>query len=651
MWTLRGRFEAALGFALALAGLCASAAAAEDAPATDPLDALLERRAPCANRDPERRPYFGDLHVHTAFSQDAATQGTRNRPRDAYAFARGEPLGLQPYDADGKPLRTARLRRPLDFAAVTDHAEQFGEVHICSTPGQQGHGSLVCRLFRSWPRLAFFYMNWVATGSESRHRFCGPNGAVCLKAARSVWGDIQAAAAFSYDRSAACSFTSFVAYEWTASEGLGKNLHRNVIFRNAHVPALPVSAFEARTPARLWERLDEECTKGMPGCAFLAIPHNSNLSANLMFTSGREVGAPIDAEEAAERSRYEPLIEVMQHKGDSECVAGGADEWCAFEKLPYDRFGAKFASWAVDVEPLRPEGTVRWALAEGLRLEQQLGHNPFRFGMLASTDSHLGTPGLAAEDEHPGHGGAGAAASTALPPGLPDDLEMSPGGLAVLWAEENSRDSLFDAMLRREAYGTSGTRPVVRFFGGWSYPEDLCASPDFVRQGYAAGVPMGGELPERRGADAPTFAVSALMDAGSPDAPGTPLQRIQIVKGWVEDGQTREQVFDVAGGDNGADVDLATCEPRGEGAASLCSVWSDPGFDPTRPAFYYVRVLENPTCRWSQRLCIAAGVDCADAASVGEGFEGCCSDAHRPRIQERAWTSPIWYQPAGDGGG
>jgi hypothetical protein len=187
---------------------------------------------------------------------------------------------------------------------------------------------------------------------------------------------------------------------------------------------------------------------------------------------------------------------------------------------------------------------------------------------------------------------------------------------------------------------------VVRFFGGWGYPDDLCSSDAFVSQGYAQGTPMGGDLPQRpASAEAPRFAVSALRDPGSAGSEGTPLQRIQIVKGWLEGDETRERVIDVAGGENGATVDLLTCAPRGPGADRLCSVWSDPDFDPAERAYYYARVLENPTCRWSQYACNERGVRCGGPSSIPSGFEGCCSEAHRPTLQERAWTSPIWYSP------
>jgi hypothetical protein len=639
--------ERAALLALTLLGVGPAPAQAAPAPAPQRPYPLTEQRAACAAYAPLRAPFFGDLHSHTGYSQDASTQGTRTTPRDAYRFARGETIAIQPWRPDGRSLRSVHLDRPLDFAAVTDHAEQIGEVHICKTPGAPGHDSLVCRLYRGWPRAAFFVMNWAYSSGGERFGFCGEHGEHCLEAAQSVWRDTQAAAEEAYDRSASCRFTSFVGYEWTSGVGGGKNLHRNVIFRNARVPKLPLSTMETGpNAARLWEGLERDCTRDTPGCEVLTIPHNSNLDGGLMFQSAREIGAPIGSEEAHVRARWEPLVEVYQHKGDSECLLGGdtTDEACGFEKLPYDNFGGRFALLGAD--PPQRIQYVREALKRGLALEQKLGANPFRYGLIASTDTHLGTPGFTSERSFVGHGGAGATSASELPPGLPDALEFGPGGLAVLWAEENTRDALFAAMQRREAYGTSGTRPVVRFFGGFELPEDLCSDPQLVAKGYGLGVPMGGELRALEKSGSPRFAVLATKDPGSREEPGADLERVQIVKGWLDaKGATHERVLDVAGGGTDVRVDPRTCEVRGRGHPRLCTVWRDPAFDASERAFYYARVLETPTCRWSQRVCVARHVDCAKPETIGEGLEGCCAPSHQPVIQERAWTSPIWVGP------
>ncbi len=616
-----------------------------------------EEREPCRGRDPLRQPFFGDTHVHTAYSFDAGAQDTRGTPADAYRFARGDEVGIQPYDASGKALRRVRIARPLDFTAITDHAEMLGEVRICGSTDLPGSGSDICWGWKAIRPLMFGLMATRTLIGRERWGFCGAQGEICLDAARDVWGDIRAAAEQAYDRSADCAFTTFVGYEWTASLGSGTNLHRNVIFRNEHVPDLPPSWVETPSAADLWTHLQRDCLDGVEGCDVLTIPHNSNLGSGMMFASGRlrsaaDVALPVSAGEAARRQRFEPLVEIMQHKGDSECLLGGdtTDEACAFEKTPYNSFagvnavqqGVPLAGMPDTLQPARID-MVREALKRGLEHQASLGVNSLKYGIIAATDTHLATPGLVSEVGHVGHGGAGMNAATGLPRGLPDDLEFNPGGLAAVWAEENTRDAIFAAMLRRETYGTSGPRMSVRLFGGWDYPPDLCENADLVARGYAGGVAMGGDLPAPAAAGAPRLVVSALADTGPG---GAPLERVQIVKGWLDGGARHEKVYDVATSDAEAGVDPATCERSGGGASSLCTVWTDPDFEADEHAFYYARVLETPGCRWSQHLCVDAGIDCGDPASVPAGYAGCCSPEHRPVIRERAWTSPIWYTPA-----
>jgi hypothetical protein len=601
----------------------------------------------CASYDAERQPWFGDLHVHTVFSLDASTQDTRTRPSDAYRFAKGARIGIQPFRPDGTALRHVQISRPLDFVAVTDHAELLGEVNICNSEDLPGHDSWVCTMYRNWPRAAFIWMNLQASLAQ-RHDFCGEDGRLCLEAAREPWREILDAAEAHQDRAPACGFTTFPAYEWTGGiGGTGNNFHRNVIFKNEKVPALPISFIDSPELEDFWQRLDDECRNAGTGCEVLVIPHNSNLGGGLMFATTRSDGSPLTTEGARKRASYEPLVEIMQHKGESEChpAFSSEDELCGFEKLAMGSFGSRYVFLGDDT-PV-PRQFVRRVLLDGMEIDRRLGANPFQYGIIASTDTHLGAAGLAEESgDYPGHGGAGTPGGDELPKGLPDAYDFNPGGLAVLWAEENSRSSLFDAMKRRETYGTSGPRMVVRFFGAWDLPAGLCESGELAATGYARGVPMGGTLSERGEASEPAFAVSALRDPGTETSPGTPLQRVQIVKGWLEGDALREKVFEVAGNPtNGARVDTRTCEREGAGFDSLCSVWRDPDFAPDQHAFYYARVVENPTCRWSQKLCNAKGVRCDDPSTIGEELEGCCAEDHRPVIQERAWTSPIWYRP------
>lgn len=641
--------------------------------------AVTEKREPCTDYNNNKKPFFGDTHVHTAYSFDASAQDTRNTPRDAYRFAKGAAMGIQPYNDDDQPQRTIQLDRPLDFTVVTDHSEFLGEINICMTPGSDGYWHPICIAHRVMPQYSMYTFAAYGFHMKSRWGFCGDENENCLATAEVMWNEIQAAAEESYDRSADCSFTSFVGYEWTASVGGGDNLHRNVVFQNKHVPKRPIGWIDSPSVDYLWDFLQTECVDGSEleageTCNALTIPHNSNLSNGVMFKSAKTSIETIPdhaltAKEAAKRARWEPLVEIMQHKGSSECdnrKGWVEDEFCGFEKLPYDSFGGKntgqFESGANHwvgklmgqetpaAETPEPNNYVRWALKKGLQHQQELGVNPFKYGIIASTDTHIAAPGLTAEKNHPGHGGAGMGAREGIE-GLPDELEFGPGGLAVLWAEENSRDSLFAAMQRGEAYATSGTRPIVRMFGGSNYANDLCSDPEMIEKGYAGGVPMGGTLTpsdlssDKSSFNRPQFVVSALQDSGSSKISGTPLQRIQIIKGWYANGELQEKVLDIAGGANSASVDLNSCEQSGAGHKSLCTVWEDSEFDPSAPAFYYTRVLENPSCRWSQYICLDAQVDCTDPDSVPEGLKNCCASDHQPIIQERAWTSPIWYTP------
>lgn len=604
----------------------------------------------CVDFDPLKRPLFGDAHVHTTISLDANTQGTRLRPIDAYRFALGEEVGIQPHDPEGNPMRTVRLRAPLDFVAVSDHAEFFGTIHGCLTPGSKIYDRDDCVTFREDPDKAFYRFNLLVSARPGDARYpavCGKNAKHCKGPGDVIWREIREAAEAFYDREDTCRFTTFVAYEWSGAPGT-RNWHRNVIFRNEHVLERPISYFDESRPEVLWRLLKEECIEAKGHCDVLAIPHNTNLSNGTMMTGIDSTGAPYTAAIAALQAELEPLIEIYQHKGDSECLPelGGPDEFCDFEKVPYVTLaGANLGSVS---QP--PEADfVRNILAEGMRIESEIDVNPFAFGIVAGTDTHLGTPGKVEEDGYPGHAGAGTPAREELPPGLVDDVYFSPGGLTAVWAEENSREAIFLAMRRKETFGTSGPRIPIRFFGAWDLPEGLCDDVDRVAKAYDAGVPMGGTL-ESSGASKPAFAVWASAD---PDS-AVGLERLQIIKITVDGDSHEVEVFDVAGDTSGeATVDDA-CNPvpLEGGASELCGIFVDEDYDPTKKTLYYARALENPTCRWHTLACLAAGVDCEDPETIGKGYEACCapkSPNHPPvprEIRERAWTSPIWIAPS-----
>lgn len=641
--------------ALCLVVLGAGCVDAESGPSGPPLPpGYSEHRAACAERDPLRKAYFGDLHVHTALSFDAWTYDVRTTPADAYAFARGETILLPPLDANGVGTTKVRLERPLDFAAVTDHAEYLGETSLCTTPGSPAYDSETCKEYR--PPLSSYLGLFVGADPPVRAPICGDDVTVCTQASAPVWQLIQDSAEAAYDRSASCRFTTFVAYEYTLAP-YGTNLHRNVIFRNAQTIPAPITTFEATSPSELWRILSATCKEAPTGCDVLAIPHNPNLSNGRMFQveyPGAE-GVEQQREAAALRAEMEPLVEIYQHKGDSECISGlpsspGApDELCSLEKEQAPPFkdcgidgtgiggiaGFGCTSW---------RDYVRGALESGLMERERLGENPYKLGFIASTDTHNGTPGATEEATYAGHLGIGDQSPEAALKGdliATRPLYANAGGLAGVWAEENSRDALFDALRRRETFATSGPRMLVRTFAGWDLGADLCERADLVAEGYRRGVPMGGDLPAApAGVKGPQIVVSALRDPGTSERPGTQLQRAQIVKLWLAaDGSPQEAVFDVAGeADSGAGVDTATCETLGPGADSLCAVWTDPDFERTQAAIYYARVVENPTCRWSTHVC--------NGLSPEKRVElGCDSLGVPATVQERAWTSPVWYTP------
>lgn len=655
----------------------------------------------CDNYQPLRQPFFGETHVHTSYSFDAYVYSTRNDPNAAYQFAKGTAVTLPGALAvSGVPQsRTTQISKPLDFTAVTDHSELFGEMQICtqSSASTPGYDSISCQQMQTEkPNPSTDTIDpttvgglWAANpllrpASAAPLAFCADPDVDCDSAAISVWQQIQTAAETYYDRTSACSFTTFVAYEYTAQPEYD-NLHRNIIFRNTVVPTSPISNVTTNGPfpLALWEKLAAQCTNAGTGCDVLTIPHNANLSGSTdVETEGRMYATPTSVYDAQQRAAFEPLTEMIQHKGGSECRfdrltqtgVQTVDELCTFEQIPQNVVNS--SAPAIPIADFPTRDMIRNALKDGMALAPTLaGVNPFKYGIVGATDSHNGTPSNTTESTWPGHAGTNDAPSA----GLINGIYRNPGGIGVVWAEQNTRDSLFLAMRRKETYGTSGTRPIVRFFGGWNYStrnDSICSSTNLPQMGYAQGVPMGSDLPTRTNVlNNPRFIISAVKDAGTDTTEGTPLQRIQIIKGWVDaQGATHEQVFDVAGTTQttGNEFNTSTCAVNQDvGYSELCTVWEDTTFDASQRAFYYARILENPTCRWSTYACKNANVDpylsnsdclsaatTANAAAVAAGeitegetpFNNCClnetNNSFLSRsIQERAWTSPIWYTP------
>ena len=620
---------------LLLAGCPEPVAAPEPTPTPTPI------REACADTNAQRNVYWGDLHIHTAFSFDAFFEDVRLTPDDAYDFARGEPMNVTPL-VDGEGTTPVQLERPLDFAAVTDHASWLGEILGCSDPAQSVYDSAFCQDFRADGTVAVqrFGIQFTYEEPVRFDELCSAPGFDCSVAARDAWTRIQDAAEAAYDRTSSCNFTAFVGYEWSGATGLS-NLHRNIIFRSAAVPDLPTSYMDEPTDEGLWRALEAGC-RSEDGCDVLSIPHNSNLSNGKLLGFEAPVFGDV-AEAAATRARLEPLMEVYQHKGSSECFddLGGidsvADPLCAFEQIrpnAEDCGDGTGTSGMIGAGCASRVDGLRGALLEGLAVQDATGVNPLKLGVIAATDTHLGTPGFVDEDRYVGHTGQpeDTVEKRLERSGLrPQGLLTSPGGLMGAWATANERDALFDSMERREVFGTSGPRIPVRFFGG-DLAEGLCADPELVSRAYEDGVPMGGDLASE---GPPRFVVVAQKDAGTEASPGADLERLQIVKGWIDGDGQHVRVFEVAGA-TGPDVDLDACAPPA-GSASLCGEWVDPDFEPGEAAWWYARVVQVPSCRWSWLQCRALPEEDRPA--------GCSDPDAPPQIREMAWTSPIWHTP------
>ena len=578
---------------------------------------------------PARNAYFGDTHIHTVYSMDAfMAGGVRTTPDHAYNYAKGEAI---PHP-DGTMLRITGA--PLDFLMVSDHAAYLGanEALLDPTSPTYGHPE-ADRLSSASNALADVIAALFALGDEN-HELVGP--AVIAHA----WAKSIEAAERHNDPG---TFTTFIGYEYTPTPG-NRHLHRNVVFRGS-APEIPFSSRDSGDPEDLWTWLDGLREEGIEA---LAIPHNMNQSDGLAFMETTWKGIPIDAAWAEKRMRNEPIAEISQQKGTSETHPSLSpnDEWADFQIVQY------YLNRRENTNPISvfKGGYWRGALLTGLEMQERGGFNPYQLGAIGASDSHVSAAPIEEDNHFSGNPNTpfsrGSAYLNHADPDAswegfwtPRQATHGTGGLAGVWADANTREALYDAMRRRETFATSGPRIRVRLFGGFALPDGISEASDWVEQAYAHGVPMGGMLPDA-GEGAPGFLAWAARDSHE----GW-LQRLQIVKGWVEDGEARERVYDVAcsdGGspdpathrcpDNGARVNLADCSiTRDKGAVELATVWRDSAFDAGQQAFYYARVLENPSCRWSTWDALRLGIPPNPDLPATQ--------------QERAWSSPIWYDP------
>jgi hypothetical protein len=607
--------------------------------------------------DGQRQLLFGDTHLHTSYSFDAYLNKNQTAdPDTAYRWAKGLPVV--------HPLHGARvqIRTPLDFLVVSDHAELMGYIRAVNLGTATLEDLGWWGNFRRW--MAMYMLNQAIvsdTGTEVFNSLLPRAGKQAgsdpvrdpanvlpdntfgdtLPTETTAWHEIVAAAERHNDPG---NFSAIIGWEWS-SIPVGANLHRIVLTPDGADIArrfVPFGSDQGQYPEDLWSFLEQ--TQADTGARFIAMPHNSNISKGYMYASTTLKGQAIDAAYAQRRMRWEPISEVTQIKGDSEThpVVSPNDPFADFET--YTHYIQQ------DPEPYRaaPADYIRGALKTGLSLEQQTGVNPYQFGFIGSTDSHSGLAS-AEEDNFWGKFARDSTPATKRSDGSIGDggvngWHMSASGLAAVWAQDNTRDAIFDALVRRETYATTGTRLKVRVFGGWSFPADALASPAFAEMGYQFGVPMGATMPARVDGQAPQFLIRAERD---PDHAN--LDRIQVIKGWIdESGTQRERVFDVAWSGQGeggrapmadgqlppvgSTVDLASGRwDNSIGAEQLAVHWQDPAFNPAQRAFYYVRVLQIPTPRHSLLDSIALGIDVPDEGPA--------------TLQERAYTSPIWYRP------
>jgi hypothetical protein len=588
-------------------------------------DSIGEPGREGSKANPLKNVYFGEQHLHTANSPDAFVIGVRQTWDEAYQWAQGKEVKLSTSGL------TIKKRTPYDFVAITDHAEYFGIMPSLIDSKNPLFKTDLAKKIRDPkadphdPESAINTILGSLVHNKPMEQF------VSSELQSGNWKRYVDTANKYNDPG---KFTALIAYEWTSIPN-GRNMHRNVFFRDDKGPIVPFSAFDSIYPEDLWTFLE---TQREQGTETFAVPHNGNLSDGWMYSPNKFLAGPMDARYAARQQANEPLTEIIQTKGSSDThpLFSPNDEFANFEiqqnMINVGQTGQMKYSY------------VRQALADGMALEGTLGTNPFKFGIVSGADSHSGYSNNEEPNFHGSHGLLDDTPQKRLDPtpnatGATNGI-MGSAGTTAVWAEENTRASLFDAMKSKETYGTSGTLIRLRFFGGWKYPKNLDEDKAFIKKAYANGVPMGSDLP-KKASQAPTFAVWAVKDPESGN-----LDRIQIIKTFVNKwGLAGEKIYDVAISDGRkADPKTGKIAPVGNtvdvrkatytntiGDSQLSAVWTDPDFDPAAKAAYYVRVLEIPTPRWTTYDAVRNNLPMlTDVAAT---------------IQERAWSSPIWYTP------